>query len=188
MFCRIFCISFLSNANVHHPHKISLKNGLHALSCTILSKSIFEKRLLYCPDLCHRTLFAWLCPAIRAWVVGWVLEECLSYRVTHCPTAFAPRLACSEGVLLAGAVSRVTKAPFYTTGVQRMGHSTVVLLGSAPARCRWISDLPLCSQQTPSLVGMFFRPSLAEISEGPGAPATASKPPLKRINDHTTYA
>lgn len=80
--------------------------------------------------------------SVRAWVVGWMLEECLPYRVTHCPTAFAPRLARSEGVLLAGAVSRVTKAPFYTTGVQRMVHSTVVLLGSAPARRSWISRPP----------------------------------------------
>ncbi len=125
---------------------------------------------------------------VRAWVVGWMLEECLPYRVTHCPTAFAPRLARSEGVLLVGAVSRVTKAPFYTTGVQRMGHSTVVLLGLAPARRSWISDLPLCFQKTPSLVGMFFRPSLAEISERPGAPSAASKRPQEKINDHTTYA
>lgn len=87
-----------------------------------------------------------------------------------------------------GAVSRVTKAPFYTTGIQRMGHSTVVLLGSAPGCLSWISDLPLCLQQTPSLVGMFFCPSLAGISERPGAPGAAYKRPLGRINDHTTYA
>lgn len=87
-----------------------------------------------------------------------------------------------------GAVSRVTKAPFYTTEVQRMVHSTVVLLGSAPARHNWISDLPLCFHKTPSLVEMFFRPSLAKISERPGAPGDASKTLVGRINDHTTFA
>lgn len=71
---------------------------------------------------------------VRAWVEGWMLEECLPYRVTQCPTAFAPRLAHSEGVLLTGAVSHVTKAPFYTTGVKKNGPHTVVLLGLAPAR------------------------------------------------------
>ncbi|KAK2912447.1 hypothetical protein Q8A73_006560 [Channa argus] len=94
----------------------------------------------------------------------------------------------SEGMLLVDAVSRVTKAPFYTTGVQRMGHSTVVLLGSAPVCISWISDLPLCLQQTPPLVGMFFYPSLAEITERPRAPGAAFKTSLERINDHTTYA
>lgn len=56
-----------------------------------------------------------LCPAlsiVRASVRGKMLEECLSYRVTQCPTAFAPGLACSEGVILVGAVSRVTKSTF----------------------------------------------------------------------------
>lgn len=117
-----------------------------------------------------------------------MLEECLPYRVTHCPAAFAPRLARSERVLLVGPVSRVTKAPFYTTGVQRLVHSTVVLLGSAPACRSWISDLPLCFQQTPLLVGMFCCPRLAKISERPEAPGAASKSLLERINDHTTYA
>lgn len=36
--------------------------------------------------------------------------------------------------------------------------------------------------------GDVLRPSLAEISERPGAPGAASKRPLERINDHTTYA
>lgn len=49
---------------------------------------------------------------VRASVRGSMLEECLSYRVTQCPTAFAPGLAHSEAVILVGAVSRVTKSTF----------------------------------------------------------------------------
>lgn len=106
-----------------------------------------------------------------------------------CPMAFGPHLARNERPRLLGAVSRVTKAPFYTTEVQIKVHSAAVLLGLAPACHRWISDLPLCFQQTPSsLVGLLYRPSLAEISERPEAPGSAPKRLLERINDRTTYA
>lgn len=82
-----------------------------------------------------------------------MLEKCLRYQVTSCPTAFAPRPARSDGELLAAAVSRVTKAPFYTRGVQRMGHSTLVRLGSDPARRSWISRPPPLLQENTFIGG-----------------------------------
>lgn len=90
---------------------------------------------------------------LRAWVVGGLLGGMPPISGELLPHGLCSLLASSERVLPADDVSHVTKAPFYTTGVQRIGHSTVVLLGLAPAHHSEISDLPLCFQQNPLIGG-----------------------------------
>lgn len=113
-----FSICLLPN---HQLAMFSLSASLfwrvHANYCP---KSAPKKRLLFLPWPVSPNSLCLALSNVRVWVEGWMLEECLPYRMTQCPTAFAPCLAHSEGMLLMGAVSHVTKAPFYTTGVQIM--------------------------------------------------------------------
>lgn len=117
-----------------------------------------------------------------------MLEECLPYQVTQCPTAFAPRLPSSERVLLTVAVSRVTKAPFYTTEVEKNGPCSAVPVGLAAALSQVSFRPPPVLPANTLIGGDAVSLRLVEISERPGAPGAASKRLLEWINDHTTYA
>lgn len=116
-----------------------------------------------------------------------MLEECLPYQVTQCPTAFAPRLPSSQRVLLTVAVSRVTKAPFYTTEAEKNGPCTAVPVGLAAALSQLNFRPPPVLPANTLIGGDAVSLRLAEISERAGAPG-ASKRLLEWINDHTTYA
>ena len=115
--------------------------------------------------------------------------------MTRRPASFGPGPAHigGGGPLLGGAVSTVTKAPFYTRGLQRTGHRTLVLLGLAPVcrrlPCSWVSDLPHAPTNT--LIGgggVSLSEAGGDLSEGRGTRSCLQPLLESRINERTTHA